>query len=71
LQTAVGDRPVAFRLRTFPVEPRLAVGYLELAEDVGDMVLDGLEAEDEFPGYVGVGPPGKQSCPTLLADLLD
>jgi len=49
----------------------LAVGDLELAEDVGDMVLDGLEAEDKFPGYVGVGPPGKQSCPTLLADLLD
>jgi hypothetical protein len=51
-------------LRTFSAEPRLsgadggpgAVGYLELAEDVGDVVLDGLEAEEQLPGYLGVGP---------------
>ncbi len=35
-------------LLTFSVEPSLsgALGDLELAEDVGDVVLDGLEAKE-------------------------
>ncbi len=51
-------------LPTFSVEPRLsgadggpgAVGDLELAEDIRDVVLDGLEAEEQLPGYLGARP---------------